>query len=136
MKIRAHTAFKFTHDNGETQEFVTGVHEVSEDVAQHWFVQAHAEIIGAVEDSAQADHETVITELRAAIVELTQQLAERDTQTMGLKQQLAERDTQIMELKQQLEDRDTQIAELMISGDPQPTGNQTANGGKNGGNKK
>ncbi|MDE9437841.1 hypothetical protein KKI95_18405 [Xenorhabdus bovienii] len=136
MKIRAHTAFKFTHDNGETQDFVTGVHEVSEDVAQHWFVQAHAEIIGAVEDSTQADHETVIAEFRASIAELTQQLAEHDTQTMELKQQLAERDTQTMELKQQLEERDTQIAELMISGNPQATVDQTANGGKNGGNKK
>ncbi|WP_053014322.1 STY1053 family phage-associated protein [Xenorhabdus griffiniae] len=120
MKIRVHTPFRFTHDNGESQAFTVGNYDVSESVAQHWFVQAHAETIGAVEDTVQDDHEAIYTELREII-------AERDNQ-------LVERGTQIAELKQQLEERDTRIDELVL-GLAKP--NQTNNtGGKNGGNKK
>ncbi|WFQ80502.1 hypothetical protein PXH59_05035 [Xenorhabdus sp. SF857] len=120
MKIRVHTPFRFTHDNGESETFTGGTHNVSESVAQHWFVQAHAEVIDAVENTEQVGHELLIAELRASTTDLTQQLAERDTQ--------------IAELKQQLEERDNQIARLILHGDPEP---QTTNsGGKNGGNKK
>ncbi|MDC9598626.1 STY1053 family phage-associated protein [Xenorhabdus anantnagensis] len=116
MKIRVHTPFRFTHDNGESETFTVGTYDVNESVAKHWFVQAHAEINGAVEDTAPVDNEPVIHELGTRITELDNQLVERDTQ--------------IAELKQQLEERDNQIAGLILQ-DPKP--NQTTN---NGGNKK
>lgn len=121
MKIRVHTPFRFTHANGESQAFTVGNYDVSESVARHWFVQAHAETIGAVEDTVQVDHEAIYTELREII-------AERDNQ-------LAERDTQIAELKQQLEERDNQIAGLVLQ-EPKPDQTAVNTGGKNGGNKK
>ncbi|MBC8950246.1 hypothetical protein [Xenorhabdus sp. TS4] len=117
MKIRVHTPFRFTHDNGESETFTVGTHNVSESVAQHWFVQAHAEIIDAIGNASgnaePFDHESAYVELRGII---------------------AERDTQISELKQQLEERDNRIAGLILQ---DPSSNQTANnGGKNGGNRK
>ncbi|MCC8364922.1 hypothetical protein J8V57_01280 [Xenorhabdus sp. PB61.4] len=114
LKIKVHTPFHFTPVTGEVQDFDAGVHHVSEDVAKHWFVQAHAEIVGAAEESIPADYDAEITELRAAI---------------------EERDRQIAELKQQLEERDTHIGELLIQGNPKPE-EPPASGGKNGGNKK
>ncbi|OKP02605.1 STY1053 family phage-associated protein [Xenorhabdus eapokensis] len=112
MKIQVHTPFRFTHDNGESETFSVGLYDVGKSVAQHWFVQAHAEIIDAINNTAPIDHESVYVELQGII---------------------AERDTQIAELQQQLEERDNQIAGLILQ-DPKP--NQTHNGGKNGGNKK
>ncbi|CDL79924.1 STY1053 family phage-associated protein [Xenorhabdus cabanillasii] len=115
IKIKVHSPFRFTPVTGETQDFEEGVHHVSEDVAKHWFIQAHAEIVGATEEGIQADYDAELTELRAAINKLTQTLEERDKQ--------------ITELKQQLKERDNHIADLLIQGDP-------SNGGKNGGSKK
>ncbi|PHM39275.1 hypothetical protein Xmau_02879 [Xenorhabdus mauleonii] len=122
MKIRVHAAFRFTHDNGESEVFDIGVHDVSEAIAQHWFVQAHAEALDAVKETTSADYDAELTELRTSIA--------------GLTGQLAERDKQIAELKQQLEERDTQIGELLVQSDHQTGENPPANGGKNGGNKK
>lgn len=36
------SAFQLTHDNGSVQPFAPGDHEVSEEVADHWYVQAHS----------------------------------------------------------------------------------------------
>ena len=41
MQIHVLKSFRFTHDNGSTQDFAPGVHDVPEGVAAHWFVQAH-----------------------------------------------------------------------------------------------
>ncbi|CDG20685.1 protein of unknown function [Xenorhabdus poinarii G6] len=117
MKIRVHTEFRFTHDNGESENFTVGVHDVSSAIAQHWFVQAHAETIDAADEPVPADYDAELVALRSVIDDLTNQLTERDKQ--------------VAVLTQQLEERDTRIAELML-GDSQ----SAPNGGKNGGNKK
>ncbi|CDL85406.1 STY1053 family phage-associated protein [Xenorhabdus szentirmaii] len=122
MKIRVHTAFRFTHDNGESEVFNIGVHKVLPEIAQHWFVQAHAEPLDTVTETTPADYDAELTELRASIT--------------GLSEQLGERDKQIAELKQQLEERDTQIGELLIRDNNSQGENPPTNGGKNGGNKK
>ncbi|PHM33323.1 STY1053 family phage-associated protein [Xenorhabdus innexi] len=115
MKIKVHSPFRFIPETGEAQDFEEGVHHVSEDVAKHWFVQAHAEIVGAAEESIPADYDAELTELRGSVSSLTQTLSERDKQ--------------ITELNQQLKERDDHIADLLIQGDQ-------SSGGKNGGNKK
>lgn len=34
--------FTFTHDSGKMQEFKIGVHELDDDVAEHFYVKAHS----------------------------------------------------------------------------------------------
>jgi transposase len=111
-KIRVHSPFRFTPETGEAQDFAAGVHHVSEEVAKHWFVQAHAEILDATKEKIPADYDAELTELRAT---------------------LEDRDAQIAELKQQLEDSENQRTALMLQ---VPPGSNVNTGGKNGGNKK
>lgn len=40
--IRVEHAFQLTHDNGTVQTFAPGDHEVSDEVADHWYAQAHS----------------------------------------------------------------------------------------------
>ncbi|MBI6548596.1 STY1053 family phage-associated protein [Xenorhabdus lircayensis] len=122
MKIRVHTAFRFTHDKGEPEIFDTGVHDVFPAIAHHWFVQAHAELLDAAEETVQGNYDAELTELRTSIADLTKQLAERDKQ--------------IAEMQHQLKERETQIGELLVQGNPPTEENPPTNGGKNGGNKK
>lgn len=63
--IHVHKPFKLVRANHEDQVFGVGAHEVDDDIASHWFVQAHTaapapeaspeEQIAALEDSIPRD---------------------------------------------------------------------------------
>lgn len=42
VKITVPAAFKFTDSQGVQKEFAPGVHDVTPDVAEHWYVKAHS----------------------------------------------------------------------------------------------
>ena len=49
--IQVHKPFTLTHDDHSTQQFLVGVHEVDEHVAEHWYVQAHATVLDLVAET-------------------------------------------------------------------------------------
>ena len=50
-KIHVEKPFTLTHSNGMQQQFRAGAHDVPQDVAEHWYVQAHL----AKPESAEQD---------------------------------------------------------------------------------
>jgi len=51
VEILVHTPFTFTESNGEKTPFASGRHSVEKEVAEHWFVAAHADQTGSTLDS-------------------------------------------------------------------------------------
>lgn len=91
--IHVHTPFKLTLSDNSVQEFGKGRHNVPEAIATHWFAQAHSELgegsavdagdQQALIDSLQTqitDKDTLITDLKAALVQLQDQNDSLQTQ--------------------------------------------------------
>lgn len=66
--IHAHTPFTLTLSDNSKKEFGVGRHTVSEEVAQHWFTQAHAELSDEFVKS-EDDMQKTIDALKAQIEE-------------------------------------------------------------------
>lgn len=43
MKMHVQTPFTLTKDDGEQVSFSQGVQDIADDLADHWYVKAHAE---------------------------------------------------------------------------------------------
>jgi hypothetical protein len=91
--IHVHTPFKLTLSDNSVQEFGKGRYNVPEPVASHWFTQAHSELgegsavdagdQQALIDSLQTqitDKDVLITDLKAALVQLQEQNDSLQTQ--------------------------------------------------------
>lgn len=74
MKIQVHTPFNLTLDAGESVHYAIGVHEVSKEVGEHWFTQAHSTVLSS--DDQATKHELIIAELEALIMDKDMQIAE------------------------------------------------------------
>jgi len=55
MRIIVNKAFTLTTKDGKRHEFAVGVHDVSKDVAEHWYTKAHAEPAGEANGSKEED---------------------------------------------------------------------------------
>lgn len=95
-KIRVHTPFNFTAEDGTSQHFPAGEHTVDDKVADHWFVAAHSDVTGKVKAGADTK------ELQAQIDSLTAQLAEKEKAHGELQQSVVEKDQTITDLTAQL----------------------------------
>ncbi|EGT2569232.1 TPA: hypothetical protein RUM25_004198 [Escherichia coli] len=86
VTIHVHTPFTLTLGDQSKQEFGRGRHNVPEEVASHWFTQAHSEIsesvisdtddLQPIVDSLQAqiaDKDKLIADLKDALLKLQEQ---------------------------------------------------------------
>ncbi|MCC3717971.1 hypothetical protein LLP99_17015 [Rouxiella badensis] len=71
VEILVHTPFTFNAPGGEVTEFGTGRIAVDKDVADHWFVKAHANQTGAVTASGTDDE--LLAQIQALNTRLEQQ---------------------------------------------------------------
>ena len=74
-KIYVLTAFNF-NDGAKITPFATGLHDVDDEVAEHWFVKAHCSPDG---EAPAVEEDPRIAEYEARIAELEAQLAEATT---------------------------------------------------------
>ena len=66
VTIHVHTPFTLTLGDQSKQEFGRGRHNVPEEVASHWFTQAHSELSDSVV-SGSDDLQPIIDSLQAQI---------------------------------------------------------------------
>ncbi|TDT01679.1 STY1053 family phage-associated protein [Erwinia rhapontici] len=87
VEILVHTPFTFTDITGEKTSFAAGRHNVEKDVAEHWFVAAHADQTGNAlatgDDTAllTAEIDTLKAQLEEKVKligEQTEQIVEKD----------------------------------------------------------
>lgn len=80
VTIHVHTPFTLTLGDRSKQEFGRGRHNVPEEVASHWFTQAHSELSeGAISDP---------NDLQPIVDSLQGQIADKDKQIADLKEAL------------------------------------------------
>lgn len=112
-KINVVKPFTLSLSATESIDFLPGTQKVSDEIASHWFVQAHCEQSSGDEEP-EYDPERV-----NQVVQLQTQLIEQQEQIATLQQQLTAADSLTETLsaesqvqKSELEARDTQIATL------------------------
>jgi hypothetical protein len=62
---------------GKVREFATGVHEVEESIASHWFVKAHSEAVAVetkVETEVKTDETKTVAAVEAPVVALEEKV--------------------------------------------------------------
>lgn len=101
----------FNFNNGKEQKyFPVGFHEVADDVAEHWFVQAHispdGEAPAAAEDTRIADLEALISQKDASLAELQKQV-----------DAVAGKDTRIADLEAEVKTLTEKVTELSSKAD-------------------
>ncbi|MCT6589185.1 hypothetical protein N3553_04760 [Pantoea dispersa] len=97
VEILVHTPFTFTSDKGEKTPFPAGRHTVDKDVAEHWFVVAHADQTGNATTSGSDD------ELLVQIDSLKTQLAEQVKLNGAQAESIAAKDKALEVLTAELE---------------------------------
>ncbi|MGM8719712.1 STY1053 family phage-associated protein [Enterobacter kobei] len=101
VTIHVHTPFTLTLGDQSKQEFGRGRHNVSEEVAAHWFTQAHSELSESVISNTD-DLQPIIDGLQA-------QIADKDKLIADLKEAL-------LKLQEQNDGLQAQIAAAQTGG--------------------
>lgn len=70
QKLNFEKAFELTLDNGEKKQFRAGLQSVPEELADHWFVQAHV----APDDDADSENGEGATDGKAALIAMADEL--------------------------------------------------------------
>lgn len=84
-EIRVHTPFTLTMVDGQMRKFDAGRHCVEDDVADHWFVQAHAEQTDTTSSAGDLQTlEAALREKQERIDALTSQVEELESQLAAL----------------------------------------------------
>ncbi|ELK1355686.1 hypothetical protein RUS37_003556 [Escherichia coli] len=104
VTIHVHTPFTLTLGDQSKQEFGRGRHNVPEEVASHWFTQAHSELSESVISDTD-DLQPIIDGLQA-------QIADKDKLIADLKDALLKLQEQNDSLQAQIADKDKLIADL------------------------
>ncbi|MEX5908497.1 hypothetical protein AB6H03_03770 [Citrobacter portucalensis] len=86
VTIHVHTPFTLTLGDQSKQEFGRGRHNVQEEVASHWFTQAHSELSESV-ISDNDDLQPIIDSLQAQIVDKDQLVADLKEALLKLQEQ-------------------------------------------------
>lgn len=86
VTIHVHTPFTLTLGDQSKQEFGRGRHNVQEEVASHWFTQAHSELSESV-ISDNDDLQPIIDSLQAQIVDKDQMVADLKEALLKLQEQ-------------------------------------------------
>ena len=77
VTIHVHTPFTLTLGDQSKQEFGRGRHNVPEEVASHWFTQAHSELSESVISDTD-DLQPIIDSLQAQIADKDKQIVDKD----------------------------------------------------------
>ncbi|END2550709.1 hypothetical protein ABLY41_003395 [Enterobacter roggenkampii] len=86
VTIHVHTPFTLTLGDQSKQEFGRGRHNVSEEVAAHWFTQAHSELSESVISNTD-DLQPIIDGLQAQIADKDQLIADLKEALLKLQEQ-------------------------------------------------
>lgn len=101
VTIHVHTPFTLTLGDQSKQEFGRGRHNVPEEVASHWFTQAHSELSESVISDTD-DLQPIIDSLQAQIADKDKQIADKDKQIVDKDKQIVDKDQLIADLKEAL----------------------------------
>ena len=101
VTIHVHTPFTLTLGDQSKQEFCRGRHNVPEEVASHWFTQAHSELSESVISDTD-DLQPIIDSLQAQIADKDKQIADKDKQIADKDKQIVDKDQLIADLKEAL----------------------------------
>ncbi len=108
VTIHVHTPFTLTLGDQSKREFGRGRHNVPEEVASHWFTQAHSELSESVISDTN-DLQPVIDSLQAQIADKDKQIVDKDQLIADLKEAL-------LKLKEQNDSLQAQIAAAQTGG--------------------
>lgn len=111
MKIQVHKPFSLTMETGEVTDFAVGIHDVSNDVGEHWFTRAHSNVLSAESDTP--GNSQIIDDLQEQVAGAHLHLAEKDNQIASLENNIAEKNQQIIDLNTLIESNDLDIATLL-----------------------
>lgn len=109
VTIHVHTPFTLTLGDQSKREFGRGRHNVPEEVASHWFTQAHSELSDSV-ISGTDDLQPIINSLQAQIADKDKQIVDKDQLIADLKEAL-------LKLQEQNDSLQAQIAAAQTGGD-------------------
>ena len=101
VTIHVHTPFTLTLGDQSKREFGRGRHNVPEEVASHWFTQAHSEL-----------SESVISDTD----DLQAQIADKDKQIIDKDQLIADLREALLKLQEQNDSLQAQIAAAQTGG--------------------
>lgn len=87
VTIHVHTPFTLTLGDQSKHEFGRGRHNVPEEVASHWFTQAHSELSESVISDTD-DLQPIINSLQAQIADKDKQIVDKDQLIADLKEAL------------------------------------------------
>ncbi|HFK8894025.1 hypothetical protein [Citrobacter sp. Cf042] len=108
VTIHVHTPFTLTLGDQSKREFGRGRHNVPEEVASHWFTQAHSELSESVISDTN-DLQPVIDSLQAQIADKDKQIVDKDQLIADLKEAL-------LKLQEQNDSLQAQIAAAQTGG--------------------
>lgn len=108
-RIRVHTPFTFNDSDYNKTDFAVGVHNVKNEIADHWFTQRYAEVLDKTDTGGDGTSQAQIDALNAKIAELTAKNTELTEQAGAAAEGLNERDTLIEEQKQKISELTEQV---------------------------
>ncbi|EFH2760430.1 hypothetical protein IZS90_000122 [Escherichia coli] len=108
VTIHVHTPFTLTLGDQSKREFGRGRHNVPEEVASHWFTQAHSELSESVISDTD-DLQPIIDSLQA-------QIADKDKQIIDKDQLIADLREALLKLQEQNDILQAQIAAAQTGG--------------------
>ena len=108
VTIHVHTPFTLTLGDQSKREFGRGRHNVPEEVASHWFTQAHSELSESVISDTD-DLQPIIDSLQA-------QIADKDKQIVDKDQLIADLRDALLKLQEQNDSLQAQIAAAQTGG--------------------
>ena len=65
-KFLVKQAFTLQRDNGTTQRFAAGIHNISQPDSEHWFVKVHSEPVQEADAESVSEMQQIHAELLAA----------------------------------------------------------------------
>lgn len=111
-KIRVHTAFTFNNPDYTKTVYAPGVHNVKNEVADHWFTLRHAEPVDKTEATDDEGLTGQVASLQTQIADLTAQNDDLTAQVTAAAKGLLERNGLLSEKDQQIADLTAQITAL------------------------
>jgi len=115
-RIRVHTPFTFNDSEYNKTDFDVGVHNVKNEIADHWFTQRYAEVLDKTDNGGDDASQAQLDQLNAKIADLTTlntELATKNgeltTQVTAAAEGLTERNALIEEQKQKIAELTEQV---------------------------
>ena len=115
VTIHVHTPFTLTLGDQSKQEFGRGRHNVPEEVASHWFTQAHSELSESVISDTD-DLQPIIDSLQAQIADKDKQIVDKDQLIVDKDQLIADLKEALLKLQEQNDSLQAQIAAAQTGG--------------------